>query len=58
MKHLFDLKKMGLEPTTEIENQKIDGGGIWTWVIQQIILNWDDVKSGLSDGWNGQPPSK
>ena len=58
MKHIFDFKKMGLEPTTEIENQNMDAGGMVTWFIQQLILNWDDVKKGISDGWNGRPPSK
>jgi hypothetical protein len=58
MKHIFDLNKMGLEPTTEMENQNMNGGGMVTWFIQQLILNWDDVKKGISDGWNGQPPSK
>jgi hypothetical protein len=58
MKQTFDLKKMGLEPTTEIENQRVDGGGLTDWFIQQVILHWDDVKKGIADGWNGRPPSK
>ena len=40
---------------TEMTN--IEGGskGIWGWLIKEIIENWDEIKRGASDGWNGRP---
>jgi hypothetical protein len=53
-KQTFDLKEMGLTALGEFELRETEGG--WpNWVIwlgEQIISNWDDIKSGAKDGWN------
>ena len=48
-----------------IQEMRVYEGGstpksVWLWLGEQIIENWDDIKQGFSDGWNGtyNPPKK
>lgn len=45
-------------PLTELSTYEasiIEGGGkgFWAWLGQEIIENWDEIKRGVKDGWNG-----
>ena len=54
MTQTFDLKNMGFAEMQNEELEVVDGGlGLpWVWLAQQIISNWDDIKSGFSAGYN------
>ena len=60
MKQTFDLSKMELSALSNVEMLEVDGGALppWvrafgaTWIADQIIENWEDIKAGLSDGYN------
>ena len=60
MKQTFDLSKMELSALSNVEMLEVDGGEVtnWMkglgvgWVVDQIVTNWEDIKAGLSDGYN------
>ena len=60
MTQTFDLNKMGLSALSNVEMQGVDGGEIptWmkgfgvTWIADQIITNWEDIKAGFTEGYN------
>ena len=47
----MDVKSLNLVELNVQEAREIDGGG-WMWLAEQIIENWDDIKRGVSDGYN------
>jgi len=51
----MDLQKLNLVELDLEEATLIDGGkGIgWAWLAEQIVENWNEIKQGVSDGWNG-----
>lgn len=58
----LELQQMGLVPITQSEMEEIDGGS-WlslarglgiTWLADQIVNNWDDIKAGFKDGYNAK----
>ena len=53
-KQRFDLNKMGLTTLNKFEMQETEGGwpGWATWLGEQFITNWEDIKKGARDGWN------
>ncbi|MEJ7587656.1 MAG: hypothetical protein WKI04_08850 [Ferruginibacter sp.] len=55
MKQTLNLNSLELAPMSNLEMQQTDGGGwaSWgSWLGQQLISNWDDIKKGAVDGWN------
>ena len=48
MKNL-NLIELNAQELIEIEGGKSGG---WTWLAEQIIDHWDEIKSGFRDGWN------
>ncbi|CEJ70761.1 hypothetical protein BN1195_03099 [Chryseobacterium oranimense G311] len=56
----MNLAKLNLEELEAHETIVVNGGGNggWVWLAEQVIENWNEIKSGLSDGWNGHynPP--
>ena len=46
----LDLVEISYE---EAEILNGGGKGFWAWLGQEIIENWDEIKRGISDGWNG-----
>jgi len=58
MTQTFDLNKMGVMPMNNSEMEGINGGGFWgpfsTWIAQEIINNWDDIKASFKEGYNAQ----
>ncbi|MGC4232747.1 MAG: hypothetical protein QM594_07190 [Niabella sp.] len=51
------LTTYGLTELNNNEVLQVEGGskGFWSWLVKQIIDNWDEIKQGASDGWNGRP---
>lgn len=52
------MKKTQLFSLSTIEMKNINGGneagrGFWFWLGQQVVENWDHIKAGAADGWNG-----
>ncbi len=48
-----DWSVEGLRPLSDAELMETNGGSFpWAWLGQQIISHWDEIKKGLSDGWN------
>ncbi|WP_165579303.1 hypothetical protein [Chryseobacterium sp. BLS98] len=56
----MNLAKLNLVELEAHETILVNGGGNggWLWLAEQVIENWNEIKSGLSDGWNGNynPP--
>lgn len=53
----MNLEKLNLVELNTQEILETEGGswikkGIWGAVVAGVIENWDDIKQGLSDGWN------
>ena len=59
------MKKLELENFGVVEMDgrdmvEVDGGKFpswakkfgWAWLVGEVIDNWDDIKQGLSDGYN------
>ena len=54
----MDLKQFNLVELDSKELTLLEGGSIFKWSIWAPILgelanNWDAIKAGASDGWNG-----
>ncbi|MBN8719991.1 hypothetical protein SAMN05444410_104116 [Hydrobacter penzbergensis] len=48
-----DWNVEGLRPLSDEELMETNGGSFpWVWLGQQVISHWDEIKKGLSDGWN------
>ena len=45
----LNLIELNAQELIEIEGGKSGG---WTWLAEQIIDHWDEIKSGFRDGWN------
>lgn len=56
----MNLKNLNLTELNTLEIKEINGGGNggWVWLAEQIIDNWNEIKNGVKDGWNGHynPP--
>lgn len=54
----MDLKQLNLVELDSEELMLLEGGGagkwsFWVTVATEILANWEAVKAGASDGWNG-----
>ena len=54
----MDLKQLKVVELNSGELVNVEGGGwltkfSWVWVFTELANNWDAVKAGISDGWNG-----
>lgn len=54
----MDLKQLNLVELDSKELTLFEGGSVvkwpfWVTVATEILSNWDAIKAGASDGWNG-----
>jgi len=54
----MDLKQLKVVELNSGELVNVVGGGwftkfTWYGALIELVNNWDAVKAGLSDGWNG-----
>lgn len=54
----MNLKNLNVQDMNSLEMVEVEGGlmqenGGWAWLAGQIIDNWDHIKAGAVDGWNG-----
>lgn len=58
----LELENFGVLELDAKEMQKIDGGKApgwikklgWGYLVVEVIENWEEIKEGFSDGWNGK----
>jgi hypothetical protein len=61
MKNTLILSSSGLTPLTEQERRETTGGIVWslvavvTAVVLSAISNFQDIREGIVDGFNGTP---
>ena len=55
MTQTLELEALGFRPMSKSELVDTDGGWFLKWIITQVVANWDEIKRGASDGWNGRP---
>lgn len=54
----MDLKTLNVIELDSNELMNFEGGNwfrttIWGTIAYELVSNWDAVKAGISDGWNG-----
>ncbi|WP_396193231.1 hypothetical protein [Flavobacterium sp.] len=61
----MNIRELNLEEISSIELLEINGGTAapswlrklgWGYLAQQVVDNWDDIKSGFSAGYNAANP--
>jgi hypothetical protein len=59
----MDLNGLNVIELDSIESGNYEGGNwlrttIWGTIVYELASNWDAVKAGISDGWNGNYNNK
>lgn len=54
----MDLRQLNLAELDSKELILFEGGNwlktsIWGTIVYELASNWDAIKAGISDGWNG-----
>ncbi len=60
MENFKELQTTGLVSLSNEETKLVNGGWLPAAIVASIIIsainNFDDIRHGLSDGWNGRAP--
>jgi hypothetical protein len=60
MENFNELQTTGLISLSKEESKLVNGGWLTAAIIVTIVVsainNFDDIRHGLSDGWNGRAP--